>query len=281
MKKILITGAGSYIGVSFENYFKQFGSEYSIDTVDMIDPSWKEKDFSGYDAVFHVAGIAHIKETDENRDLYYKVNRDLAVETAQKAKAEGVKQFVFLSTMSVYGLNVGVITPETPKNPTNAYGKSKLMAEKEILALNDRNFTVSVVRPPMVYGKDCKGNFNTVVKLVNKSPVFPQVKNQRSMIYIDNLCQFVKMIIDNRTAGEFCPQNKEYVNTSYMARLIAENRGKKVWFSRLVGLPVLILRPFAGILQKAFGTLIYKDMEQFDFEYCVCGFEESINKSIK
>ena len=279
MKKILITGAGSYIGVSFENYLKQFDG-YETETVDMLDPEWDKKSFEGFDAVFHVAGIAHIKETEQNRDLYYKVNRDLAVKTADKAKNEGVKQFVFLSTMSVYGLNQGVITAETEKNPNNAYGKSKLMAEEKITEMRDSDFTVSVVRPPMVYGKGCKGNFNTVVKLASKSPIFPSLKNQRSMIFIDNLCEFVKQIIDNKTDGVFCPQNREYVNTTDLARKIAQNKGKKVWFSRLAGIAVIILRPLAGVLQKAFGTLIYKDLEQHEFKYCVTDFEESVKKSL-
>jgi len=279
MKKILITGAGSYIGVSFENYLKQFDG-YSVNVVDMQSDDWESKSFEGYSAVFHVAGIAHIKETEQNRDLYYKVNRDLAIKTAEKAKNDGVKQFVFLSTMSVYGLNQGVITKDTAKNPTNAYGKSKLMAEEKISELGDESFTVSVVRPPMVYGKGCKGNFNSVVKLASKSPIFPSLKNQRSMIHIDNLCEFIRMIIEDKVDGEFCPQNREYVNTTNLARLIAKNKGKKVWFSRLAGILVMILRPFAGILQKAFGTLIYKDTEQFDFKYCVVDFDESVNKSL-
>lgn len=280
MKKILITGADSYIGVSFEDYLKQFDDCYKVDTVDMIGDDWKEKDFNGYDVVFHVAGIAHIKETEQNRELYYKVNRDLAIDTAKKAKTDGVAQFVFFSTMSVYGLNEGIITPETEKKPANAYGKSKLMAEEEIRKLQDGNFTVSIVRPPMVYGKNCKGNFNTVVKLVCKSPVFPCVENCRSMIYIDNLCEFVRMIIDNVYGGDFCPQNKEYVNTTKMAKIVAKTIGKKVWFSKIIGFPVVVLKPFMGILQKAFGTLIYKDLEQFDYKYCVCDFEESVKKSV-
>ena len=131
MKKILITGAGSYIGTSFENYMGQWSDEYSVDTVDMIDGSWRKKDFSGYDVVFHVAGIAHIKETKDNAELYYKVNRDMVIETAKKAKTEGVKHFVFLSSMSVYGMETGVITKDTEPNPNTNYGKSKLMAEKK------------------------------------------------------------------------------------------------------------------------------------------------------
>ena len=102
MKRILITGAGSYIGNSFIRYMQQFPGQYQTEAVDMIDGSWREKSFAGFDAVYHVAGIAHIRETTENAHLYYEVNRDLAVETARKAKADGVPQFIFLSSMSVY-----------------------------------------------------------------------------------------------------------------------------------------------------------------------------------
>ena len=124
MKKILITGANSYIGTSFEKYIlENYPQEYTVETVDMTNPSWKEKDFSEFDCVFHVAGIAHIKETKEKAKLYYSVNRDLAVETTEKAKNEGVKQFVFLSSMSVYGIETGIINKETVPEPKSNYGK--------------------------------------------------------------------------------------------------------------------------------------------------------------
>ena len=153
MKRILITGANSYIGTSFEKYVSQWPERYETDTVDMIDGSWREKSFAGYDAVFHVAGIAHRKETKENAHLYYEVNRDLAIETAQKAKRDGVHQFIFLSSMSVYGKNTGVITQETPVAPKSNYGRSKAEAEKGIEGLQDADFNVAVLRPPMIYGK--------------------------------------------------------------------------------------------------------------------------------
>lgn len=159
MKKILITGANSYIGTSFEKYMAQWPEKYQVDTVDMIDGTWREKDFSGYDTVFHVAGIAHQKETQENAELYYKINRDLAFDTAVKAKTDGVKQFIFLSSMSVYGLETGVITKETVPTPKSNYGKSKLQAEELLNGLADETFKVAILRPPMVYGKGCKGNY--------------------------------------------------------------------------------------------------------------------------
>ncbi len=281
MKNILITGAGSYIGTSFERYIvENFGTEYTVDTVDMTDGSWREKDFSGYDSIFHVAGIAHRKETEENAQLYYDVNTSLTAEVAKKAKAEGVVQFIFLSSMSVYGKETGVITRDTVPSPKSNYGKSKLLAEEELGALADDSFGVCIVRPPMVYGKDCKGNFQTVIKIVKKLPVFPRVKNRRSMIYIDNLSCFIKMCIDKNICGVHLPQNREYMNTQDMARTIARGLGVKRYFSFLLGLGVIICRPALAIMQKAFGTLIYEDTEEFDFRYCLVENTESVERSV-
>ena len=254
-KRILITGANSYIGASFEKWLAQWPDEYSVETVDMIDGSWREKSFAGYDVVFHVAGIAHIKETKKNESLYYLINRDLAYEVAEKAKNDGVPQLIFLSSMSVYGIETGVIDKETSVNPKSAYGKSKFQAEELINKLADDSFTVAILRPPMVYGKGCKGNYPRLAKLALKTPIFPLVDNKRSMIYIDNLSEFVKQICDNTIGGLFFPQNSEYVNTSEIVRLIAEAHGKKIIMSKLFN-PILKILNFSTI-NKAFSDLIY------------------------
>ena len=260
MKKILITGANSYIGTSFEKYINDnFADRYQVDTIDMIDGSWREKSFAGYDSVFHVAGIAHQKETKKNAHLYYEINRDLAIEVAKKAKNDGVKQFVFLSSMSVYGMDVGVITKETKPNPKTNYGKSKLQAEEHIVALRDETFKICVLRPPMVYGDGCKGNYQTIVRLVKKFPIFPRVKNKRSLIHIDNLVLFIKSAIDEELNGLYFPQDKEYVRTIDLAKNIAKQMNKKIYFSFLLGFGAIILRPFVGKLKKAFGNLIFID----------------------
>lgn len=269
MKRILITGANSYIGTSFETYIKDnFSEKYEVDTVDMIDGSWREKSFAGYDVVYHVAGIAHRKETEENAHLYYDINRDLPIEVAKKAKAEGVRQFVYLSSMSVYGLDVGVITKYTAPAPKTNYGKSKLQAEEGLEGLKDDSFKIVVMRPPMVYGEGCKGNYNTIIKLVKRFPFFPKVKNNRSMIYIDNLSRFVKMAIDKDLSGLYFPQDSKYSNTTNLAKDIATGMNKKVYMSVLLGAVVICLKPFSNAAKKAFGNLIYKDTEEFNFEYC-------------
>lgn len=279
MKKILITGANSYIGTSFEDYISKL-DDYQVDTVDMMDNLWKEQDFSSYDVVFHVAGIAHIKEIPEIESLYYEVNRDLVIDVAKKAKNSGVKQFVFLSSMSVYGLTSGIITPNTVPNPNTYYGKSKLQAEAGLQLLRDDSFKISVLRPPMVYGKNCKGNFQSLIKIAKKASFFPYVNNQRSMIYIDNLSSFVKKAIDEDLDGIFFPQNKEYVNTSNLEKLIANSMNKKMIIVKSTYPLIMLLRKFIVQADKAFGTLIYKDTEQFDFSYNVVNFEETIRKSV-
>lgn len=270
MKKILITGANSYIGMSFEKYINEnYSDNYIVDTVDMIDGTWREKDFSGYDAVFHVAGIAHQKETKENKSLYYKVNTELAVETAQKAKDAKISQFVFLSTMSVYGVNTGIITKETQPNPKSNYGRSKLEAEKRLEELQNNEFKVCIIRPPMVYGDGCKGNYQTIIKIVKKFPFFPKIKNQRSLIHIDNLCSFIEMVVRENLSGKFYPQNEKYVRTDEMAMDIAKSMGKKIRLSATLGFFVKCMRPFFGVVQKAFGNLTYEETEEFNFSYCL------------
>lgn len=281
MKKILITGKDSYIGTSFEKWIMKEPDKYEVDTVDMKDDNWKDKDFSGYDVVFHVAGIAHVSADPNMEDLYYRVNRDLAIETAEKAKNEGVGQFIFMSSIIVYGdssIEKRVIDINTVPDPSNFYGKSKLQAEKGINNLVDDKFKVVVVRPPMVYGKGSKGNYPRLAKMACRIPVFPDIDNERSMLHIDNLCEFVKLMIDYENSGLFFPQNKEYVKTSEMVRLIAEVHGKKVKLTKVFNGLLRILEARIGILNKVFGNLVYdKGMSEYSkADYKIRSFHESI-----
>jgi UDP-glucose 4-epimerase len=275
MKRILITGSNSYIGTSLEKWLENSPDRYSIDSVSLRDNSWKEKDFSKYDVVFHVAGIAHIKETKENASLYYSVNRDLVYETAKRAKNDGVKQFIFLSSMSVYGIESGVIDKSSSLNPKSNYGKSKLQAEELIEPLSSRTFKIATLRPPMIYGKECKGNYSRLVKLALKLPVFPYIKNQRSMIYIDNFCEYVRLLIDDCSSGLFFPQNEEYICTSDMVKFIAEAHGKNIRMTKLFN--PLIKQLNIGTVNKVFGNLVYeKNMSDNKINYCLHDFKDSI-----
>ena len=290
MKKILITGANSYIGMSFEQSMQLYADEYQVDTVDMLDGSWREKNFSGYDVVFHVAGIAHSdqgKISKEKERLYYSVNTDLTVETARKAKAEGVKQFIFMSSAIVYGNSAPlgkekIITRDTPTSPVNCYGDSKVQAENGILPLADDGFKVVVLRPPMIYGKGSKGNYPTLVKFAKKLPLFPYVKNQRSMLYIGNLVEFIRLMIVNEEKGIFFPQNAEYSNTSEMVKMIGAVHGKKVGLVKGFMWALKILGLFTGLINKAFGNLTYtQELSIYHQEYRKFSLAESIEATEK
>ena len=254
---------------------KQWPEKYEIEVIDTRGLKPSSEMFNSYDAVFHVAGIAHIKETQKNRGLYFKINRDLTLEIAKAAKAGRVKQFVALSTMSVYGKDVGYITKETEESPINAYGKSKYEADVVLMRENCSDFKVSILRPPMVYGKGCKGNYQTLRKFVVKSLVFPDYRNERSMIYIGNLCEFIKNVFDEEKSGLFFPQNKEYVCTSEMAKLIADENQKEQLQTKIFN-PFIRVLP-ASILKKVFGNLTYEKIDTVD----KFGFEESIKLTEK
>ena len=285
MKNILITGKNSYIGTSLENWLMREPDKYKVDTVDMKDGSWKEKDFSSYDVVFHVAGIAHVSSDPKMEDLYYKVNRDLTIETAEKAKAEGVKQFIFMSSIIVYGDSSSskrVIDRNTVPTPSNFYGNSKLQAEEGIKHLESDDFNIVVARPPMIYGKGSKGNYQRLSNMAKKIPVFPDIDNERSMLHIDNLCEFIKVMIDYEESGLFFPQNGEYVKTSELVKTIADVHGKKIWMTKLFN-PVLRLMFGIGIVNKVFGNLVYeKSMSDYDkANYRIRTFKESIELTEK
>lgn len=288
MKKILITGANSYIGTSFEEYLKGFEGQYVVDTLDMIDGSWREKSFAGYDAVFHVAGIAHSdngKISAEKEKLYYAVNTDLTIETAKKARLDGAGQFIFMSSAIVYGESAPIgkqklITADTPLTPANCYGDSKVKAEEGILPLSDNAFRVAVLRPPMIYGKNSRGNYPILSRLARKLPVFPAVNNNRSMLYVENLTEFVRLIIENEESGIFWPQNKEFSNTTEIVKLIAAAHGKKIIILKGLTFALKLLSLVTGLVNKAFGSLAYdKALSEYKQDYQKFTLEESIRKT--
>lgn len=293
MKHMLITGANSYVGTSFEAYVAEhYSSAFCVDTVDMIDGSWRQKDFSPYDIVFHVAGIAHadVGKVDEaTKKKYYEVNTDLAIETAKKAKTDGVKQFVFMSSIIIYGDSAPYgtskrITRETEPAPANFYGDSKWQADKGVRELADESFTVTVLRPPMIYGKGSKGNYPTLAKMAKKLPVFPDIQNERSMLYIENLCEFLAQVMLRNEGGIFWPQNAEYSRTSELVRLIADACNHRIIVSKVFNWTVAIAScipgKISGLVNKAFGNMSYDQcISVYDFDYRVVDLQGSIARS--
>ena len=285
LKRVLITGANSYIGESVEKWLNNSDDEYEVDTLDMLDPNWKEYDFSKYDTVFHVAGIAHAdvgNVSDEVKQRYYKVNTDLTLEVANKAKEAEVKQFIFMSSMIVYsGCETTHITKDTKPKAENFYGDSKLQADLKLQEMDDESFKVVVVRPPMIYGKGSKGNYQQLAKLATKLPIFPIVDNKRSMLHIDNLCEFIKLMIDNEESGVFFPQNAEYTNTSDMVQIIATIKNHNIitipGFKQVIKLMIKMNNKVGQLSSKAFGDSYYDmDMSMYKDKYQVNSLLESI-----
>lgn len=285
MKQILITGAGSYVGQSVEAYLNRWPEKYRVETVDMIGEGWREMSFSGFDAVLHVAGIVHQEKTKHDpaqEALYDRVNNRLAVETARKAKKEGVKQFLFMSSMSVYGLTAAVgktvmVTADTPLNPVDHYGISKKNAEEGLGKLGGNGFHLAILRPPMIYGKGCRGNYVTLAKLAKKLPVFPLVENQRSMLYMENLAEFIRLLIEDEAEGIFCPQNEEYVNTSDLVSRIAHANGKDILLAGGFTWALKLLRSITALPDKAFGSLCYdRELSRYPKSYCVKDLAQSV-----
>lgn len=254
--RVCISGAGSYIGIHIARHLLSDPERYQVTEIDVSQP-WQPEVFAGFDAVIHVAGIAHQKETDENRELYTTVNRDLTLAVAEAAKANGVKQFVFFSTMSVYGKNTGRIDATMQPAPESAYGESKWEAEQGLSRIASEKFRVAVLRPPIIYGKGCRGNYPRLATLARKVPFFPKVDNQRSMLYIGTLCSFIQNLLESGEGGLYFPQNREYVNSTELVRAVAACHHKRMWtFSGLNWL-LKRLESKSLLIGKVFGSLTY------------------------
>jgi UDP-glucose 4-epimerase len=281
LKKILILGKNSYIGTSFESYISQYKNVYEVDKISVKGNDWKYLDFSKYDVLLDVAGIAHIRITPDLEEEFYKINRDLTVELCTKAKREGVKQFIYLSSMNVYGDTSELITNSTIPEPKSFYGKSKLQADLAIQKMNTDNFKVVSIRPPVVYGSSCKGNYPLLSKISRLTPLFPNYKNTRSMIYIDNLCEFIRLVIENQERGIFHPQNKEYTSTLQIVNQVSKTYNKKVYTTGLFNPMISFFLNRIRIVNRAFANDWYSmEISNYkNFEYCIVDFKESIRQT--
>lgn len=283
MKRVLITGANSFVGTSVENWLAKIHGEYIVDTVDTMNDAWKTADFSKYDVVFHVAGIAHVDPKPEMAPLYYKVNRDMTLEIARWAKEHGVKQFIFMSSMIVYhaskSLKGTVIDKNTVPAPNDFYGDSKLQAENGLKELESDDFKVAILRPCMIYGAKGKGNFQRLARLAMKTPAFPVWHNKRSMLYIDNLSEFVRHAIDSNLSGTFHLQNREYADTMEIMKHYSKTRKHRIMFSRIfnpfVWLGSFVLKPISKMFADQYYT---QDLTTYDFNYQLVSFKESLNR---
>lgn len=280
---ILITGENSYIGTSFARFASGM-PQHTLKTVSLLDNALPDIDFSNTDAVFHVAGIAHVdygNPSEEQKQLYYKVNTELPVETAKRAKKAGVRQFIFMSSSIVYNKYRNKkerIGTDTAPSPNSVYGFSKLNAEKGLLALSDENFRVCIIRSPLVYGPGCKGNYPTLSKAAHRLPFFPKIDNERSVLFIDHLSRFVLCLMENQESGIFWPQNAEYVSTDKIVSTIAKVNGRRIliipgfnWLFRL-------LSRWNHTIRTAINSCAYEQsMSEYKQDYRPLTFEQTIS----
>ena len=283
MKRILITGKGSYIGEHVKIFLSDYPHEYEVEELDMLGGNWENFDFSNYDIVFHVAGLAHSTPDESQRDLYYEVNTDLVYKVAKKSKKSGIKQFIFMSSIIVFGSGTlgteFLIDENTVLNPDNFYGDSKKQAEIKIRDLDDDNFHVVILRPPMIYGPGSKGNYAKLSKLSKRTPVFPNYSNKRSMLYIDHLSEFIRLMIENDESGIFYPQNIEYVETVSLVKEIANVIQHHIFFIKLFN-PFIKLLHKQKYVNKLFGNMIIdKQLSCYKTNYNLYDFKETIRRT--
>lgn len=281
MKKVLILGKQSYLGESLYKWLQRNPEQYEVSIVGTKNYAWKKADWENVDAIVDFAGIAHINNiTEDMKPLFYSVNCDLTGEIGKWAKDHDVKQMVYFSSMNVYGDYCEQITDLATENPTSFYGDSKLKGDRKLRNLEDESFKVAHIRPPFVYGKNCTGNYNSISKIAKKTPIFPTYTNKKSMIYIDNLCEFVRMLIDEGFGGVYAPQNKELVSTADLVREINCAAGRKVLFTGLFNWAIPIGNKMTRIVRRAFANDCYdlKLSNYWNYKYYVVDFKESIRR---
>lgn len=281
-----ILGINSYIGDSFVRYAIKDNS-ITTTTIDTRSDVWEKEDLSSYDSLLCVAGIAHVSSNPRMKHLYYSVNRDLPVSIASKAKKSGVKQFIYMSSIIVYGDKSGkddemCITKNTIPDPVDFYGDSKLQAENKLLQLSDDCFKVLIVRSPMVYGPGCKGNFPRLVRLARKIPVFPNINNTRSFIFIYNLCAFFEYAINCQLHGLWFPQDSEYITTTEIVKISAEYYNHRIWFTTMFNPFVLFLSTKLSFIRKVFSSKYYdRTLSPDTSKYNKYSKQEAITLSLK
>ncbi len=256
MKRVLIVGAGSYIGRRLEVWLGRWPGRYQVGKVSLRQEGWRER-MAAWDAVVQLAGVVHRREEEAGPALYYQVNRDMAGEAARLARAGGASQFIYMSSMSVYGRVTGRIGRDTPLAPTTHYGRSKLAAEALLRGLEEPGFQVAVLRPPMVFGPGCGGNYPRLARAARRLPCFPRFAGERSMVYVDNLCEAIRLVIDQGGGGCYFPQDGAYYNVPQLMAWIAQAHGRKMALFPGLGWLAEPLSRRGGALGKVLGSLTY------------------------
>lgn len=282
--KILVIGKNGYISKCFQEYMSCYTDDV-VKAISVRDDAWKNMSFAGFDAVFNTAALAHNNARKGTDEEFINLNVKLPFEIANKAKQDRVPIFIHMSSLIVYGNPSGInefnpITRDTIPNPDNIYGKSKLLGEKELEKLEDKNFKIALIRSPRVYGEKDTDSIQQLTRFAKTMPIFPDVKNSISMIYSDNLCELVRLIAESKQGGTYYPQQERYICTSELVKDISVASGHRLYLTKVFNPILYLIRNKAGIVSKVFGNEGY-DMNlsnHFDGKYRVVSYEESVDR---
>ena len=281
MKKILVTGKNGSLSTAVADNLRN-KNEYIVEQISVRGDAWKARSFSDIDSIVHIAGVTpqNAKSTED----FYRINANLTNELAEKCKADGVEQFVYISSMAVYGIEQsmditkGTVTKDTVLTPATDYGKSKLQAEEYLTPLERDDFRVAIIRVPSIYGKGKTEYIDQYKYLAEKLPMIPRAFEDRykSAICIDNLCELIHLIIKSQSAGIFCPDDGQ-INAVDFCSAIYPNKKKSKLLGKLIE---LFLKNNARILDY-YGTVCYeKDLANiFDGKYRAFDLEKAIKKA--
>jgi len=253
--KILITGTNSFVGRNFI----QFSKYREIEEISLFNNKPEDINFGKYKIIIHLVAIVHQKKTVPESQ-YFIINRDLCLKVAELAKKAGVKQFIFLSTVKVYGKFIAGSAPWNEQSlclPEDAYGKSKYEAELALKKIEDENFTVSIVRTPLVYGEYVRANMLSIMKLVQRTHILPfkNINNRRNFTGAENLVSFIDRIIEKRASGIFIAMDEKAISTSELVIMISENLGKKIMLFKIPDFIIKIgMAVFPGIFDRLYGS---------------------------
>ncbi len=256
MLTIAVTGANGFVGQRFMRYKTE---KYKLVPVPLRSTKPQSISLQNVDAIVHLAGKAHdMKLRDEK--VYFDINYALTKELAEHALRSGVKHFIYISSVKVYG--EGSDTPldeASPCHPEDPYGRSKLKAEEYLQTLQDPEFTISIVRPPVVYGPGVKGNIIRLLEAIDKGSMLPlgNTRNQRSMVFLDNLIELLHRIIDSRASGIFVAGDEQPLSTDGLIQLISNKLGRK---TRLLSIPGFMRKLMSmvkpGLYKRLFGSFV-------------------------
>ncbi|MFW3612477.1 NAD-dependent epimerase/dehydratase family protein [Staphylococcus caprae] len=258
-KKIIITGTSGYIGGHLATSLESDGN--NVQRLNVRDSHWKYHSFEDVDVIIHTAALVHNNNPNAKLEDYFKVNMHLPIELATKAKKEGVNQFIFMSTMAVYGEDGALGSEEEITNPYNTnpitnYGRSKAGAEKKLLEMASDYFKVVIVRSPMVYGKDAPGNFTKLKRMAEILPIIPKINNSRSAIYINHLEKYIHQFIINDSNGVYHPKDNFNFNTTKVILEIRKLQNKKTILIPIPEFTFPMLNK-VKIISKIYGNLVY------------------------